>query len=285
MKPTARSVSNACCLATFFPQPLLPRPRTQPGNTRTHRSGPQWSRQSEYPILTLKGRPKALLDRTVAEIYGVETKRVNEAVKNNLDKFPPDFYFELTYDEIKTLNEVENFDLAWHGGHKPKAFTHLGCNMLATILKSEQAARRSVEIIRAFTALESSAPLVPQDPLELISLQARMISTLAEEMYKSRRQIENHDKKIYTIEHNLYSLDLRVSHLETTPIPLPGKRISSSQCSILRNLVKEKAQTKKQMIQLWFAFKKHFDVTRYVHLPQDKFEQARSWIQNYTPKN
>ena len=49
-----------------------------------------------YPVLALKGRPKALLDCTVAEIYGIETKHINQAIKNNLDKFPPDFYYHLT---------------------------------------------------------------------------------------------------------------------------------------------------------------------------------------------
>ena len=142
-----------------------------------------------------------------------------------------------------------------------------------------------MEIIRAFTALECSASLAPQDPLELISLQARMISTLAEEMYKSRKQIENHDQEIYSIKHKMDSFDFRLSHLETMPIALPGQRISSSQCSILQSLVKEKARSKKQMIQIWFAFKKHFDLTRYVHLPKDKFEEACSWIKNYSPKN
>jgi len=238
-----------------------------------------------YPILTLKGRPKALLDRTVAEIYGVKTEHINQAVKRNLDKFPPDFYFELTNDEIKTSNEITICDLAWHGGHRPKAFTHLGCNMLATILKSEMAARRSVEIIRAFTALECSEITIPKDPLEIISLQGRMISTLAEEIYKNRKQIGNHDQEIYSIKHKMNSFDLRLSHLETMPIALPGQRISSSQCSILRSLVKEKAQSKKQMIQLWFSFKRQFDLTRYVHLSKDRFEEACSWIKNYLPKN
>ncbi|MEK7487545.1 MAG: ORF6N domain-containing protein, partial [Planctomycetota bacterium] len=48
-----------------------------------------------YPVLTLPYRPKALLDRTVAEIYGVPTKQVNQAVSRNLQRFPEDFYFEL----------------------------------------------------------------------------------------------------------------------------------------------------------------------------------------------
>jgi len=56
-----------------------------------------------YPVLVLPGRPKALLDRTVAEIYGVETRRINEAVARNLEKFPEDFYFELTPEEFEPV--------------------------------------------------------------------------------------------------------------------------------------------------------------------------------------
>ena len=110
----------------------------------------------DFVVICLPDRPKALLDRTVAEIYEVETKRVNEAVRNNPEKFPEDFYFELTRSEFRELrSEVENFDLDWKGGHLPKAFTHLGCNMLATILKSKRAVQRAIQIIRTFTALES----------------------------------------------------------------------------------------------------------------------------------
>ena len=54
-----------------------------------------------YPVLSLEGRPKALLDRTVAEIYGVETKHINQAIKRNLDKFPPDFYYQLTKNDLQ----------------------------------------------------------------------------------------------------------------------------------------------------------------------------------------
>ena len=182
-----------------------------------------------YPILTLKGRPKALLDCTVAEIYGVETKHINQAVKNNLDKFPSDFYYQLTENEyieiIESVVAVKNFDRyesLKKSNFLPYAFTHLGCNMLATILKSEQATRRAVDIIRAFTALECSEITIPKDPLEIISLQGRMISTLAEEIYKNRNQIDNHDKqivssdrKIHTLEDKMDFVYLRLSHLET----------------------------------------------------------------------
>jgi hypothetical protein len=104
-------------------------------------------------ILEIRGN-KALLDSDVAKIYGVETKRVNEAVKNNLDKFPQDYFFELDQDEKNEL--VENFDRfrrLKHSTTTPKAFTEKGLYMLATILKSKQATQATFTIIEAFAKI------------------------------------------------------------------------------------------------------------------------------------
>ena len=128
----------------------------------------------DFIVLCLPNRPKALLDRTVAEIYEVETMHINQAVRRNPEKFPEDFYFELTIDEVERIEESMNCYLKdevvpnWYhlnkshkigdlkySPHLPKAFTHLGCNMLATILKSKRAVQRAIQIIRTFTALES----------------------------------------------------------------------------------------------------------------------------------
>ena len=101
----------------------------------------------ENCIITIRGE-KVLIDRNVAEIYGVETKRVNEAVKNNQDKFPEDYLFELAQDEKDEL--VENFDRFKRLKHftaNPKAFTEKGLYMLATILKSKKATETIFAII------------------------------------------------------------------------------------------------------------------------------------------
>ena len=104
-------------------------------------------------ILEIKGN-KVLLDSDVAKIYGVETKRVNESVKNNLDKFPQDYLFELDQDEKNEL--VENFDRfrrLKHSTTNPKALTERGLYMLATILKSKQATQATFTIIEAFAKI------------------------------------------------------------------------------------------------------------------------------------
>ena len=107
----------------------------------------------ESRIIGIRGE-SVLIDADVAEIYGVETKRVNEAVKNNLDKFPADYLIELTPIEKNEL--VENFDRfnrLKHATAMPKAFTEKGLYMLATILKSQQATQTTFAIIETFTKI------------------------------------------------------------------------------------------------------------------------------------
>ena len=100
-------------------------------------------------IYTIRNK-QVMLDRDLAELYGVETKRINEAVKNNIDKFLEDFYFELTNTEFKYLRSklsTANFSKV---RTNPKVFTEQGVYMLATILKSKIAIQVTVSIIRTF---------------------------------------------------------------------------------------------------------------------------------------
>lgn len=104
-----------------------------------------------------------LLDADVAELYGVETKRVNEAVRNNPDKFPSGYLFEL--DRYEKDDLVENFDR-----HKqlkfstvnPTAFTERGLYMLATILKSTRAVNTTLAIVDTFVRTRELARTMVQ---------------------------------------------------------------------------------------------------------------------------
>ncbi len=99
-----------------------------------------------------------IIDSDVAELYGVETKRINEAVKNNPDKFPNGYIIEL--DATAKMYLVENFDhlkKLKFSTKIPKAFTEKGLYMLATILKSAKAVNTSIAIIDAFAELKSLA--------------------------------------------------------------------------------------------------------------------------------
>lgn len=104
----------------------------------------------ESRVVTIRDL-KAMLDKDVADVYGVETKRINEAVKNNPNRFPVGYVFQLTDSETDKL--VENFDrfkLLKHTSVHPKAFTEKGLYMLATILKSQKAIQTTLAIIETF---------------------------------------------------------------------------------------------------------------------------------------
>ena len=93
---------------------------------------------------------QVMLDKDLAELYGVETKHINQAVRNNQDKFMDDFYFELTNNEFENLrskNLTANFSKT---RANPKVFTEQGIYMLATILKSKVASQVTVYIIKTF---------------------------------------------------------------------------------------------------------------------------------------
>ncbi|MDP3466091.1 MAG: ORF6N domain-containing protein [Sulfuricurvum sp.] len=94
-----------------------------------------------------------MLDSDLAVLYGVETKRINEAVKNNPDKFPNDFMFECSEEEWEILRS-KIATSSWGGRrHTPKAFTEQGVYMLATVLKSQTATEVTISIMRTFTKL------------------------------------------------------------------------------------------------------------------------------------
>jgi len=98
-------------------------------------------------------RQKVLLDADVAAIYGVETKRINEAVKNNLEKFPEGYIFELTaveFGDLRSKISTANFAKT---RVPPKAFTEKGLYMMATILRSEQATVATLAIIETFAKI------------------------------------------------------------------------------------------------------------------------------------
>ena len=96
---------------------------------------------------------KVMLDRDLAELYQVETRTLKQAVRRNIKRFPPDFMFELTYQELRNLRS--QFVISSWGGVRrpPMAFTELGVAMLSSVLKSNRAIQVNIQIMRAFTEL------------------------------------------------------------------------------------------------------------------------------------
>jgi len=96
---------------------------------------------------------KVMLDRDLAELYEVETKRLKEQVKRNIDRFPDDFMFELTKDEFRHLRS-QIATSSWGGPrYVPMVFTEQGIAMLSTVLRSKRAIKVNIHIMRAFVKL------------------------------------------------------------------------------------------------------------------------------------
>jgi len=94
---------------------------------------------------------KVMLDRDLAELYGVETRRLNEQVSRNIERFPHDFMFQLNNDEWPNLKS-QFATSSWGGSRKlPFAFTEHGVLMLSSVLSSKQAIQVNIQIIRIFT--------------------------------------------------------------------------------------------------------------------------------------
>ncbi len=108
-----------------------------------------------HKIYTLRGK-QIMLDEDLAELYHVETRRLNEQVKRNCERFPNDFMFQLTKEEYENLmSQIATSSLEKYGGRRklPYAFTENGVYMLSAVLKSQVAIDVSIEIMRTFTKL------------------------------------------------------------------------------------------------------------------------------------
>jgi hypothetical protein len=107
----------------------------------------------EKAILLVRGQ-KVMLDRDLAELYGVTTGNLNKAVKRNLDRFPPDFMFQLKQEEYESLRfQFGILKKGQHSKYLPYAFTEQGVAMLSSVLRSKRAVHVNIEIMRAFVRL------------------------------------------------------------------------------------------------------------------------------------
>jgi len=137
----------------------------------------------EQKIYLIRGQ-KVMLDKDLAKLYGVPTKRLNEQVRRNLKRFPSDFAFLLTKQEAMVLRS--QFATSRWGGQRylPYVFTEQGVAMLSTVLKSEKAIQVNIAIMRAFVKLRY------------------ILSTNKELAYKLKeleQKIEKHDTEIQGI--------------------------------------------------------------------------------------
>ena len=134
-------------------------------------------------IVFMRGE-KVLLDRDLADLYGVETKQLKRAVRRNIKRFPDDFMFELTKKEFDNLR-YQSGTSNWGGPrYLPMAFTEQGVAMLSGVLNSDRAIEVNIAIMRAFVQLR-----------KIIGSHEK----LEEKLRKIEHHIEDHDEKIVAI--------------------------------------------------------------------------------------
>lgn len=112
-------------------------------------------------ICMVRGQ-KVMADKDLAELYGVPTSRLNEAVKRNKSRFPPDFMFQLEPDEYNSLrSQIAILDDKGRGRHSkfmPYVFIEQGVAMLSSVLRSERAVQVNIQIVRVYTKMKSMLP-------------------------------------------------------------------------------------------------------------------------------
>lgn len=186
-------------------QPRRPHPRLRDMKVPVHSS----LDCIESRILLVRGH-KVMLDADLAELYGVKTKRFNEQVRRNRERFPADFMFRLTDQEVANLrSQIATSSLGrersgWGGKrYLPFAFTEHGAIMAATILNTPRAMEVSVFVVRAFVRLR-----------EIVAANKE----LAKKLDELEHRVSHHDEAIT-------SIVKAIRELATPPEPKPTRRI------------------------------------------------------------
>lgn len=126
-------------------------------------------------IYFIRGK-RVMLDSDLAELYGVETKQLNRAVRRNLDRFPEDFMFQLSDQELADLRCQIGTSSSTYGGRRyhPYAFTEQGVAMLASVLQSKEATMINIQIVRAFVAMREAIATSAELARKLEQLEYRL---------------------------------------------------------------------------------------------------------------
>lgn len=143
-------------------------------------------------IYEIRGQ-KVMLDRDLAEMYGVETRTLNQAVKRNIDRFPVDFMFQLTDEETKIWKSqiVITNSIKMGVRRNPFAFTKLGVAMLSSVLNSKTAIQINMGIMRAFVAVRQMLVNPPVDRLGNIEKEVKELKEYIEEVFADYNDIND----------------------------------------------------------------------------------------------
>jgi len=153
-------------------------------------------------ILTIRGQ-RVMIDRDLAELYEVQTKRLNEAVKRNLKRFPKDFIFQLTDEEqqyvVANCDHLKNLKYSYQNAF---VFTEHGVTMLASILNSDKAIEINVQVVRAFIQLRQYAIAQTSKTKEIEELR-KMLMLHIENCDNKFSEQQKHINAIITVLNNL----------------------------------------------------------------------------------
>jgi hypothetical protein len=190
---------------------------------------------------------RVMLDFDLAEMYGVETRRLNESVKRNLNRFPADFMFQLSLEEWQNLKSqfvisndtntlqpfikgeslMSQFATSKRGGTRklPFVFTEQGVAMLSGLLNSEVAISVNISIMRAFVAVRQLIFNPPVDDVRELSKEVRELKQYIEEVFTDYNDI-NEDTRMQLEQINETLAELQVKHKASKPRPVIGYQAS-----------------------------------------------------------
>ena len=143
-------------------------------------------------IYDIRGQ-KVMIDRDLAEMYGVETRTLNQAVKRNVDRFPEDFMFQLTDEETQNWKSqiVITNSVKMGMRRNPYAFTELGVAMLSSVLNSKTAIQINMGIMRAFVAVRQLIALPKPDKVVELQNEVKQLKEYIEEVFADYNDIND----------------------------------------------------------------------------------------------
>ena len=152
------------------------------------------------PLIYVVRGHKVMLDEDLAKIYGVKTNVLNQAIRRNLERFPEDFMFQLSFEEYVNLKS-QIVTSSWGGRRKkPFVFTEHGTVMLASVLRSKRAIQMSIEVVKAFVRFRQL--LASREDI------VKQITEIRSFMLKQSNRTDREFKKVWnTIEKFIGSID------------------------------------------------------------------------------
>ena len=208
----------------------------------------------ESRIMSIRGK-QIMIDRDLAELYGVETKRLNEAVKRNIERFPERFRFQLTKEEMAELvANCDRFNILKHSTVRSYAFTEQGVAMLSTVLRSETAIRVSIRIMDAFVAMRRFM-VTNAEVFQRLSTMDNYVDETVLTLLDKRDN--NVSAIIYTQQiSRQFQLDIDRHNAQYAPIDVETFRLSHDRFLCIDDDVYHIGASIKDLGKKWFGFSK-----------------------------